>query len=147
MKLFIVALLATFSLTAFATTVDCTIRAIQENGNYSTVDKLGLGVQEGRYLSGFGRPISGVDNLYINAKLGSSDSLTITLLSESAHTYIGKPIAETEGNSKLLRLTSFKDGISIECMRNEENDSNETNEINETNEKSETGLKKFFKRK
>ncbi len=141
MKLFIITLLATFSLTAFATNVDCTIRAVQENGNYSTVDKLSLGVQEGIYISEFGRPISGVDNLYINAKLGSSDSLTITLLSESAHAYIGKPIAEVEGNSKLLRLTSFKDGISIECVRSEENDSNVTNE------KSEKGWKKLFKRK
>ena len=80
MKLFIFALLTTFSLTAFATTVDCTIRAVQENGNYSTVDNLSLGIHEGRYISEFGRPISGVDNLYINAKWGSSDSLTITLL-------------------------------------------------------------------
>lgn len=117
MKSLLIGLLVIFSVSTFASTVECDISARQENGNYASVDSITLGQHGYSFTAEIGRAIKGQNDLFINAMMGSDDSLEITLLSGNATRFVGKPIAEAAGNATGLRLSSIRDGISVLCMK------------------------------
>lgn len=113
----LIGLIAIFSVSAFASTVECDISARQKNGNYASVDSITLGQLGYTFSSEVGRAIKGQQDLYINIRLGSDDSLEIDLLSGNATRFTGKLLAEAAGNASGLRLTSVRNGISVLCMK------------------------------